>query len=119
MKFPAFADLEEMRTEGAQWRSYGDQINPNPRLFKYYWWIFCKYSDVEGPEFLSAKNRLCYAEAHKLTRRLEEEGEPFIVYSERLPRIGAPFDPNHKKWQGIKWAARFEDDRDAICKGHK
>ena len=51
---PEFKVLERIRTESTtsrQWYAGATFMHPNPRFFKYYWWVFWKESPVEGEEF--------------------------------------------------------------------
>src|ERR1051325_11907453 len=81
MKYPEFADLAEIKESGSLWRSYAMNPSSNPRSYKYYWWVFWKGSQMEGKEFLSDENRLSFAKAMRVIRRLEEENECYILYN--------------------------------------
>lgn len=86
-------------------------VHRNPRLFKYYWWIFHEGVPVEGEEFLyQDEHRLCGYDAFQLLEKLKREGKSCIVYNQRFPRSDPrnPFDP--EKWDSF--APSIDDDSD-------
>src|SRR5262245_44490089 len=93
-------DFEEIRRERSAGRSgcssFAAGVHPNPRFYKYYWWVFWSESPVDGLEFLSDKYRLSTAAALALSAELKARGEPSWLYNCRLPRRDPanPFDPN-------------------------
>lgn len=50
---------------------------------------------------------------------LRETGQPYMLYTEKLPRLSGPFDANSKKWMSVEWAPALEDDPDPEYKGYK
>jgi hypothetical protein len=86
-------------------------VHRNPRLFKYYWWVFHEGVPVEDKEFLwQPEYRLCGYDADLLMARLEREGKTCIVYNQRYPRSDPrnPFDPDRWDW----FAPSIDDDED-------
>src|SRR6185437_7678845 len=97
--------------------SYAQGIHPNPKFYKYYWWVFWRGSPVDGPRFLSKKYRLNTAAAFQLMEKLREQREPYWLYNDSLPRldsVNTPFDPRSPRWKGAEWAPAYDDDRDAV-----
>jgi hypothetical protein len=97
-------------------------MHPNPKFYKYYWWVFWKGSPVDGDEFLSSRYRMPTAAAAQLLEELREKGEPFWLYNRQLPRKDAdntPFDPDAPRWKNAEWAPPYDQDPDAVWNGHK
>lgn len=93
--------------------------HPNPRFYKYYWWVFHAGSACEGSEFLGNAHRLNEYDAYRLMEALREADEAFMLYNRQLPRRGGKFDPDSAKWKSREWAPAFEDDPDPEHKGYK
>ena len=89
-------------------------MHPNPRFFKYYWWVFWNESPIEGSEFLSRPYRLTTAAAFALMDQLKKKNEPHWLYNMKVPRLDAsnPFDPESPYWAGIEWAPSYDEDPD-------
>ncbi len=131
MRIPSFDELRRERTdcqlagERSCCSSYASGIHPNPRFYKYYWWVFWNESPVDGKEFLSSQYRLSTAAAFELLDNLKERNEPCWLYNTSSPRLGStiPFDPQSKHWQGLRWAPAYDDDPDPVVEiegiGHK
>ena len=88
--------------------------HPNPRLYKYYWWVFWDQSPVDGEAFLTKPYRLSASAARELRCELESRGKPHFVYNRRLPRLDPanPFDPQSSRWHGVEWALPYDEDPD-------
>ncbi len=131
MRIPDFAKLREERAHCRKvggrccCTHYSSGIHPNPRFYKYYWWVFWNESPVDGDAFLGDQYRLSTAAAMQLLKSLEERNEPCWLYNTSSPRLGStiPFDPQSKHWQGVKWAPAYDDDPDPVVEiqgsGHK
>jgi hypothetical protein len=119
MRYPSHAVLEEMRAEGVSVQSYASGMNPNPRFWKYGWWVFWRESPGEGEEFLCPEHELSTAAAMTLLKQLEAEGQPCMLYNKRYPRRGSDFDPSAQRWKDEQWAPSLEDDPDEEWDGHK
>ena len=122
MRLPSFQALEEFRQMGWK-RAYcgTSSVHPKPHYYKFYWWIFSKYSPVEGRNFLDKKYRLSTAEAMRFMDELAKEKEPCMVYNVRLPRLDSknPFNPNSSRWEGYEWAPSWDEDTDEEWNGFK
>ncbi len=122
-KKPDLREIEEMwRAGDTGGHSYAQNMHPNPRYHKYYWWVFWRHSPVDGDAFLTAPYRLNTAAAMELIKRLREQKEPYWVYNRKLPRrdtANTPFDPDSPRWQGVEWALPYAEDPDPEWKGHK
>ena len=72
----------------------GSNINPNPKLYKYYWWIY----SMESKEKSAAE--VFYSKAHRLTTkkfeeeaiRLQDNKISFAYVNTKLHRLGTIFD---------------------------
>jgi hypothetical protein len=97
-------------------------MHPNPRLFKYVWWVFWRQSACEGLALLVESHALCTSAAMQLVENLTHKGEKHWIYNRRIPRSdsgNSPISPNMSKWKGMKFAPRFDDDRDPEWQGHR
>jgi hypothetical protein len=75
-------------------------MHPNPKFYKYYWWIFWKDSPCDGKAFLSKGNRLTTKQASNLMKKLDYESESYWIYNCRLPRLdpsNTSFNPQAKQ----------------------
>lgn len=102
----------------------GSNINPNPKLYKYYWWIY----SMESKEKSAAE--VFYSKAHRLsTKKFEEEAIrlqdnkiSFAYVNRKLHRLGTIFDYEKllKEFSDIEFAPAYEDDSDEMNEeGHK
>ena len=102
----------------------GSNINPNPKLYKYYWWIY----SMESQEKSAAE--VFYSKAHRLaTKKFEEEAIrlqdnkiSFAYVNRKLHRLGTIFDYEKllKEFSDIEFAPAYEDDSDEMNEeGHK
>lgn len=125
MRIPCHKLLRKERLDyrvsstGEAMRSYASGIHPNPRFFKYYWWIFWNESRADGRAFFSDRHRLATADAMDLLQGLIELREPCWIYNQRLPRAGVdtPFDLTRARWFDAEIAPGYDDDQDAIAEG--
>ena len=120
MRTPDFEDIRRERAAGrGGCDSYATNVHPNPRLYKYHWWIFWSESPVDGLEFLDDKYRLNTAAAMALSAELKATGEPSWLYNRHLPRRDPanPFDFNHPRWRDSEWAPAYDDDPDPVAPG--
>lgn len=123
MRIPDFVELREERAEcksngtGAFGTSSARRVHPNPRFYKYYWWIFWNESPVDGRAFLADQYRLNTAAAIQLMDQLDKLGEPYWIYNEQVRRLGStiPYDPQSPKLRDIEWAPAYDDDPDPMA----
>ena len=95
--------------------SFAQAMHPNPRFYKYRWWVFWKGSPCEGRQFLDRKYSLCTADFVTLTDRLRAEGEQHFIYNKQYPRHEAgetPFCPQHPRWEGVEFQVPLSEDAD-------
>jgi hypothetical protein len=126
MRVPDFKKIREDRAAGEySYASYASGVHPNPRFYKYFWWVFWSKSEVDGKEFLSDAYRLSTAVALNLMKELAEKGEPYWIYNRRLPRHDPsnPFDYEHPRSRHLEWATSYDNDTDPVAPepfaGHK
>lgn len=102
-----------------QYFSQATGVHPNPRFFKYYFWVFWSGSPVDGPAFLETRYRLPFSATLELRAALESKGERYILYNRQLPRCDAanPFDLGAKTWGGREVALPYDEDPDPIARG--
>jgi hypothetical protein len=102
--------------------SFASFMHPNPRIYKYYWWVFWEGSPCDGDRFLTDRYRLPTEQAFGLIELLVAGRKSHWLYNTRIPRDdpdNTPFDPNADKWRGMEWAKSFEEDTDGEYNGFK
>lgn len=122
MRMPSFKRLKaETEREGFCTRFSGTFRHPNPRLYKYYWWVFWEGSPCDGSQFLSDDNRMPTKQAFDLMDSLTAQSKSYWVYNRRLPRRDPanPFNPDAEKWRDEEWAPSFDEDTDDAVNGFK
>lgn len=100
------------------WNATG--LHPNPRFYKYTWHILWRGSPMEGAAFFRMEP-LATKAAFDLIESLRKQGEPFIVYNHRHPRLGISiWDLDNPLWIGVKFAPSYDDDIDPpVDSGHR
>lgn len=122
MRIPSFGALKQQSADDGLGHSYASHMHPNPRLFKYRWWVFWRDSPCDGREFLDERNSLCTAHAMTLIDKLTRNGECHWIYNKRIPRHEpgiTPFDRISTKWRDIQFAPAFHDDADLEWAGFR
>jgi hypothetical protein len=122
MESPNFKNLaENTEVMGVHGMFFATRMHPNPRLYKYYYWVFWRCSPCEGSKFLRKKYRLSTKQAFELIEQLKQQKESYWVYNSRHPRRDPnnPFNPKSPKWKYETWAPSFDDDKDEIYNGFK
>ncbi|MDD4865541.1 MAG: hypothetical protein PHE38_16320 [Alishewanella agri] len=92
-------------------------MHPNPRFYKYYWWIFTADTPVEGYEFLTDPYRLCTFTFEQQLKYCKENQISALIYNQQFYRDeqSLPFDFNKlRKNPDIIFAPAFDDDPDPI-----
>lgn len=102
----------------------GSNLHPNPKLYKYYWWIYAIDSKEDNAEkvFYQDKYRLTTKEFMDEYERLNKEKISFAYVNVKYHRLGASFNYDKLKQLNpdIEFALKFDDDNDEISKdGHK
>lgn len=119
--------LEELKKRGKDFLiafMSGSNLHPNPKLYKYHWWIF----SLESKENSAAE--VFYKDEHKLTTkefiteydRLCKDKISFAYVNSKSYRLGAVFnyDKLKNEFPDIEFAPKYEDDTDEMAEdGHK
>ena len=102
----------------------GSNINPNPKLYKYYWWIYSMESDENSAAevFYTKAYRLSTKKFEEESIRLQDNKISFAYVNTKLHRLGTIFDYEKlkEKYPDIEFAPAYEDDNDEMIEnGHK
>ena len=102
----------------------GSNINPNPKLYKYYWWIYSMESDENSAAevFYTKAYRLSTKKFEEESIRLQDNKISFAYVNTKLHRLGTIFDYEKllKEFSDIEFAPAYEDDSgEMIENGHK
>ncbi len=101
----------------------GSNLHPNPKMYKYYWWIY----SMESQERSAAE--VFYTKAYRLTtKEFEEESIrlqdkiSFAYVNRKLHRLGSIFNYEKlkEKYPDMEFAPAYENDNDEMIEnGHK
>lgn len=120
VKVPSFTALaRELAGNG---NSYARHMHPDPKMYKYLWWVFWRGSPCDGQEFLDPQHALATAKAMTLIQELQDRNETHWIYNQRIPRLRLEpplFDQDAPKWCGSGFAVSYEEDLDAVWGGFK
>lgn len=122
MKIPSFSLLASQSSLEGSRSSYAQSMHPDPRFYKYLWWVFWEGSPVDGAEFLSDAYAINTAAAMELMDDLLQKQKPHWVYNRQVPRLDpgiTPFDPLHSRWKDTQFALSLAEDSDAAWQGHR
>ena len=102
----------------------GSNLHPNPRMYKYYWWIYSMESqEISAAEvFYSKAYRLTTKEFEEESIRLQDNKISFAYVNTKLHRLGTTFNYEKlkEKYPDIEFAPAYEDDNDEMIEnGHK
>lgn len=102
----------------------GSNINPNPKLYKYYWWIYSmeSYENSAAEVFYTKAHRLSTKKFEEEAIRLQDNKISFAYVNRKLHRLGTIFDYEKlkEKYPDIEFAPAYEDDSDEINdEGHR
>lgn len=119
MLIPTFEKLAELTMINGQKLHFagGSHIHPNPRLYKYYWWVFTKESPSEGEAFLTDNNRLCMSDFDQQIKHCISQNLSAYIYNQRYYRYDEhlPWDYEKlKQNKDIQFAPSFELDLDPL-----
>ena len=96
----------------------GSNINPNPKLYKYYWWIYSiKSKENSAYEvFYKKEHRLTTKKFEEEAIRLQDNKISFAYVNSKLHRLGTIFDYVKllKEFPDIEFAPAYEDDSDEM-----
>lgn len=102
----------------------GSGIHPNPKLYKYSWWIYDETSPYEnaGEVFYKDEHRLSTYDAIKRMDELRLKKIRFAYVNSKLQRLGCKiWDYDHLRsiYPDIEFAPVYDDDQDMMYKEHK
>ena len=101
----------------------GSNIHPNPKFYKYYWWIYSMESKKESAAdvFYKKEYRLSTKEFNYESKRLQDNKISFAYVNSKIYRLGSIFNYNKlkEKYPNIEFAPSFEDDTDEIFEDYK
>ncbi len=115
--------LEKMDKDFTSIFVSGSSLNPNPRLYKYYWWIYSMESKENSAYdiFYKKEYRLSTKEFNNEIKRLQENNISFTYVNQKLHRLGSIFN-YHKlkeKYPNIEFALSFDEDSDELVAEYK
>lgn len=122
MRNPSFSLLAKRSNEQACRSSYAQSLHPDPRFYKYRWWVFWEGSPVDGAEFLDDAYAFNTAYAMAVMDDLLQKRKPHWIYNCQIPRLDpgvTPFNPLHSRWKDTKFAPPLSEDADAEWQGHR
>lgn len=122
MRAPNFEALRTECVDDGVSLNYASYMHPNPRFYKYLWWVFWRQSPCDGREFLNDRYALCTADAMALVKELSATGECHWIYNKRIPRHEpgvTPFDRTSKKWRDLQFAPALDADADPCIDGFR
>lgn len=120
MRIPSFLELAVLPTGESS--SYAQRMHPEPRFYKYRWWVFWRESACDGSSFLDDQYSMSTAEAMTLMEDLFLRKESYWLYNKSQPRDEhgvTPFNRLSPKWQSIDFAAALDADTDALWHGYR
>lgn len=120
MKIPNFDRLRS--NQDFHSKSYAQSIHPDPRFYKYQWWVFWKNSACDGRQFLTSEYSLGTCAAMALIDDLFFKRESHWIYNKQIPRNEpgiTPFNVNSVKWKNIVFTPSFDQDCDPLWTCHK
>lgn len=90
VQIPSYRFIQDRLDEGESGLIFCGARRPhhNPRLFKYYWWVFTVDSPAQGADFLVSDFRLSFSEYLNEAGRILSEGGLAMVYNKKTYRIG-------------------------------
>lgn len=116
---PTYNHLRELRKDhpyGAIFVAGAVNVHPNPRFYKYYWWVFTLDSPTEGEEFLTDEHKLSHAAYEQKIADLRRNNGFAMVYNKQLYRVGPDSIWDEEKLKSrnpfVTFAGSFEDDPD-------
>ena len=102
----------------------GSNLHPNPKMYKYYWWIYSMESQEKSAAevFYTKAYRLTTKEFEEESIRLQDNKISFAYVNRKLHRLGTTFDYEKlkEKYPDMEFAPAYEDDNDEMIEnGHK
>lgn len=102
----------------------GSNMHPNPKLYKYSWWIFDETSpyDNAGEVFYKDEHSLNTHDAIKRMEELRANKIRFAYVNIKLQRLGCniwDYDELRMSDPDIEFAPSYDDDQDPAYNSHK
>lgn len=101
----------------------GSNLHPNPRMYKYYWWIYSELSEFESAEevFFKEQYSLSTKEAFALMDELQAKKIRFVTANTKRKRLGSIWDYPRilQEYPDEIFAPSYEDDPTPDWNGHK
>ena len=102
----------------------GSDPHPNPRLYKYDWWVYDTSSpyDSAAEVFYKPEHRLSTKAFETLTDRLHKENIKYAYVNRKRRRLGVSiwdYDRMLTENPNMTFAPAYEDDTDEPYEGHK
>jgi hypothetical protein len=106
------------------WFISGSNFVPNPRLYKYHWWIYSLESPYENAEevFYKDEHRLSTKQAIDLIDRLHAEKISYAYVNVKYHRLGNKiwdYGRLKEKFPNMEFAPSYDEDTDEPWDGHK
>ena len=123
MRTPSFERINKTKYSGQVLFAGARNIHPNPKWFKYYWFVFTAESLIDGDSFFSDDNKLSFSEFESELARVKSLGLEAWIYNIKLYRLGegSPFDEAKLRAKGItNFAPSFDEDQEPMSsQGYK
>ncbi|RXJ96059.1 hypothetical protein CRU94_05465 [Arcobacter sp. AHV-9/2010] len=102
----------------------GSNLHPNPRMYKYYWWIYSMESQEKSAAevFYTKAYRLTIKEFERESTRLTENKISYAYINRKIHRLDSIFNYEKlkEKYPDMEFAPSYEDDSDEMNEeGHK
>ena len=102
----------------------GSNLHPNPKLYKYYWWIYPANSTYASAYevFYKPEHALTMKEFDTLSKRLFDENISFAYVNRKVHRLGNKiwdYEKIKQEYPNTEFAPAFDDDPDEEHEGHK
>ena len=102
----------------------GTNIHPNPRLYKYYWWIYSANSEFSSAEevFYKSEYRLSMKAAMDQMADLQSKNIPYAYVNSKIQRLGCKiwnYASLEQQNPNIKFALAYDEDLDPEYEGYK
>lgn len=102
----------------------GTHPHPDPRLYKYNWWVF--HSGIDEADasevFWNERYRMCEKDHRDLIQTLTEKKAGYFVANDRQYRLGTTLWDYDRLKIGdpdIRFAPAFDDDPDPMINGRR
>ena len=98
---------------------FAPPIHPDPRMYKYVWWIWTRASPWDGTAFFANTPALSMGQFRQIERQLIDAREHFFVYGIQRPRRGSALERSTPQWAHAIFAPAYDEDDDIAWQGHK